>query len=299
MWMFAAFGVLMPAARPAKYTPKGDPRTMQIRSRRAQDLDILRALHMQGTLGRTIHTPDKDYEYRAYCKPEDFAWAVFDMILKIDYTKFKPETDNFADEEHHSFLMSVWSTYLRMISSKKHQDEYWRGQEHWSGTDYYNRSRNATYPHKNAGSKYTVPALPSGHKVEVESVELPPLAGDSRYSGLGYPEHRGSAADRDEYVPEVWVDPKPAVGSGDVMDEVDAVLDAHYESAAEALGYGDYANKSADDTAYTAYPDDAHDVEATEAETQLGHAGCDHGYGEAAKRRCIRRRRRAGTQATF
>ncbi len=282
MWMFAPFGVLMPAMRPEKYLPKGDLRTLQIRSRRAQDLDILRALYMQGQLGPTLHTPDKDYEYRAYCKPEDFAWAVFDMIMKIDYTKFKPETDNFSDHKLHSFYTQVWSLYLQQISSRRHQDEYWSGQGSWRGGEYFSHSRNATYPHRNAGTNYpsNVHALPSTGKVVGSEVELPdqPDWDVDRPTGTGYPKHRGGAADRDEYVAESWEGPAPAVGSGGVLAEVDAVLDAHYQSAAAALGYGEYADDDDD------------------PEIRMSHAGCAHGPGDAAKRRCLRRRRRAGVQ---
>jgi hypothetical protein len=293
MWIFAPFGVLMPAKRPEKYTPVGDLKTMQIRSRRGLDLDILRALYMQGQLGPTIHTPDKDYEYRAYCKPEDFAWAMFEMVTKIDYTKFKPETDNFADAKLHSFYTSVWSLYLSQISTKRHQHEYWRSESsRYSGPDYYNRSRNATYPHKNAnGTVPTVPALASGPT----TVELPPFSEvHEKHTGTGYPAHRGSAADRDEYVPETWDSPtqewpeegSAASASSDLLEEVDAILDAHYDSTAEVLGFGDHAAV-----------DDPDDDDGT-PEARLSHSECNHGFGEAAKRRCTRRRRRTGSQTS-
>lgn len=121
-----SFGILMPAIRPPKTVKAGDKRTMQIRARRRQDLDILRALYMQGELGESIHTPDKDYEYRAYCEPAAFAAAMYQMVMEIDYLKFKPTTDRFADDELHSAYNQIWSTVMRTLSSAKHRWEYWR-----------------------------------------------------------------------------------------------------------------------------------------------------------------------------
>lgn len=283
MWMFTGFGVLMPAARPAKYTPPNDPRTLQIRSRRRQDLDILRAMFMQGQLGPTLHTPDKDYEYRAYCKPEDFAWAVFEMIMKIDYTKFKPETDNFADNEHHAFLTSVWATYLNMISTKKHQAEYWDSVDKKWGeyddkhTDYFSGSRNATYPHKSGNDKFstaTPPPLPAGS----------PFSGEgTKNVGVGWPsEQRSSGADRDSYEPEVW-DLPVGKGEGSVLDEVDDVLNAHYDVVADIIRESE--------------SDKAHEEEMDGLAVRMSHANCEHGQSDVAKRRCLRRRRRSGVQA--
>ncbi len=124
MWMFTPFGILMPAIRPPRTVAANDPHTLQIRARREKDLDILRAKYMTNSLGATIYTPDKDYEYRAYCTPEAFAVAAMQMILEIDYLKFKPTTeDRFRDKELHSTYNSVWGAVLRNLSTKAHQDQ--------------------------------------------------------------------------------------------------------------------------------------------------------------------------------
>lgn len=131
MWVFASFGLLMPSTRPTKYTPAWDDRKLQIRARRAKDLDILRAKYMSDSLGETIHTPDKDYEYRAYCTHEAWAIGLMKMSLDINYDKFKPTANR--DHVYHTVLNSIWSVVINGLSTKKHQQEYWhsRGSDDW------------------------------------------------------------------------------------------------------------------------------------------------------------------------
>jgi hypothetical protein len=122
MWIATGFGFLMPAVRPAKTIRFGDDRTLQVRARRARDLDLLRAEYMQGKLGPTLHTPDKDYEYRAYCTPEAFAFAVAQMVMGIDYLKFKPTSlDRYEDAELHSMLNRIWSVVSQSMSTATHR----------------------------------------------------------------------------------------------------------------------------------------------------------------------------------
>lgn len=118
MWLFTSGGLLMPSARPPKTVPLGDDRTLQIRARRWRDLDRLRTEYMQGKLGPIMHTPKMDYEFRAYCTPEAFAWAVFQMIMGIDYQKFKPTTeDRYGDKELHTAYNAVWATVMTHLGS--------------------------------------------------------------------------------------------------------------------------------------------------------------------------------------
>ena len=112
MWIMTPFGILMPSDRTA-YTPEGDERTLQVRTRRARDLDILRALYLP-ELGETIHTPTFDYNYRAYCTREQFAAAMAKMVMDIDYEKFKPTTDRFDDNELHGVYNSIWGSVTRL-----------------------------------------------------------------------------------------------------------------------------------------------------------------------------------------
>lgn len=126
MWVMSSFGILMPAIRPPKTVKPGDSKTLQIRARRAKDLDILRALYMQRSLGPTLYTPSMDYEYRAYCEPAAFAMAMAKMVEDVDYLKFKPTTqDKFEDDDLHSCYNAIWGVVMAQLSTKTHQSEYW------------------------------------------------------------------------------------------------------------------------------------------------------------------------------
>ncbi len=124
MWLMTSFGILMPSLRPEKYTPDWDDRKLQIRARRSKDLDILRAEYMKGSLGGTIYTPDKDYEYRAYCTHEAWAIACMKLMMEIDYVKFKPTTDRYRDHRLHSVYNRIWGVVIADLSTKHHRDEY-------------------------------------------------------------------------------------------------------------------------------------------------------------------------------
>lgn len=136
MWIMTPFGVLMPCRIPPKHQNPKDPRTMQVRARRAKDLDILRALYMQGRLGQTLHTRDKDYEYRAYCTPEDLKIALCDMVDDAaTYDKFKPETLRFEDWDLYRTYNKIWNVVMDELSTDEHRDEYF-GKFKTVGTGY-------------------------------------------------------------------------------------------------------------------------------------------------------------------
>jgi hypothetical protein len=110
VWLMTSFGILMPAARPVDTVASGDPRTMQVRARRRVDLEVLRDEYMGDDLGEIIHTPDMDYNYRAYCTPEAFGAVVAQLVEEIDYLKFKPTTESrYKDALLHRVYDEIWS----------------------------------------------------------------------------------------------------------------------------------------------------------------------------------------------
>jgi hypothetical protein len=269
MWIGAPFGWLMPAERPAKYIPKGDTRTLQVRARRSKDLDLLRALYMQGTLGPTVYTADKDYEYRAYCEPADFAAAMFNMVMDIDYAKFKPTTSRFSDDQLHGMYNEMWATISARLSTKKHRDGYW--------SEYDKKFPPKKYVggtvSKSDGSTYT--SSSPGYPTQSPGKDLAVVESDDGWAGLQkwlYEAelHRPSAyrdtrPDRDEYLPEVWDEndiPSAVASSGipavdSLYAEIDKILD-------------DYKNEWND-----------HDM-------------CAHSPGRAGRRKCNNKRKRLG-----
>lgn len=115
MWVCASFGILMPSLIPEQFLAPGETRTIQVRTRRKQDLEILREEFMGEDLGPTIHTPLMDYNYRAYCTPDAWGRAMFKMSIQIDYIKFKPTTeDKYEDKDLHDVYNSMWGTITRL-----------------------------------------------------------------------------------------------------------------------------------------------------------------------------------------
>lgn len=124
MWIFTPGGILMPSLRPKDTIEPGDDRSMQVRSRRAVELDRFRREYCPD-MGETLYTPDFDYEYRAYVRPFDFASAVSNAVLDIDYEKFKPSViERYDDHELHCVYEDVWATVYKH-QSEKYNPTYW------------------------------------------------------------------------------------------------------------------------------------------------------------------------------
>lgn len=262
MWVMTSFGILMPAKRPEKYTPSWDDRTMQIRARCSHHLDILRAEYMKGALGETIYSPDKDYEYRAYCTPDSWAVAMMKMSLDIDYVKFKPTTYRYQDTKLHDVYNRIWGVVISMLGTRTHQHEYWHstgtgsapGSQPWRPEGTAGKSVTALGKGGAGGGTGWPDAPPAKARVKPSPHPRPQSSGggttvrtgpydwdDARSPmPLGYPKdysdyepgYRDTSADRDEYVPEVWDTPipgQPWTGVSGLSDEdlaaVDAVID--------------------------------------------------------------------------
>lgn len=116
-------GVYMPGLRPpGTYDPERDPRELQVRARRRQDLEILRRTHLP-ELGKTIRLRGTDYEYRAYCTRAQWGQALARIAEGIEYVKFK---DTARDDQLHRLYLSMWSTILTHLSRRPLG---WRGRD--------------------------------------------------------------------------------------------------------------------------------------------------------------------------
>lgn len=122
MWVMTSFGILMPSLRPPNTVAEGDTQTLQVRSRRRKDLEILRDEYMKDDLGPILGNedfpadhPPMDYNFRAYCTPEAFGVALTKITADIDFEKFKPTTESkYKDAELHSVYNAIWSTVCRL-----------------------------------------------------------------------------------------------------------------------------------------------------------------------------------------
>jgi len=114
MFVGTYFGLFMPGLRPNK--PADDPRDLQVRSRRAVDLDRLRDLYLP-ELGETLAIKGHDYQFRAYCTKAQWASALAMIAMDIDYTKFKdsPVKSRFRDHKLSSVYLKIWSATLNAL----------------------------------------------------------------------------------------------------------------------------------------------------------------------------------------
>lgn len=117
MWVMTSWGILMPGLRPDGTVDPGDDRTLQVRARRARDLDILRDRYMPNTLGDTIALPGTDYQYRAYCRPKAWGEALAQIGAGIDYVKFKETAvSRFGDWQLHDLYLRIWFAVNEALS---------------------------------------------------------------------------------------------------------------------------------------------------------------------------------------
>jgi hypothetical protein len=225
MWIMTPFGILMPAVRPADTIEPGDEMTMQVRSRRKKDLEILRDKYMGDKLGPIMHTPKFDYNYRAYCRPADFAAATSQMVLDVDYLKFKPTTESkYGDKSLHDVYNSIWGTVCRL------------------GTPYEGLYGKGTYGSKKYKGRYggsytwTESLDEVGRQVgstrRGKYIKTTAQDGSEKWIWHSYVE-----GDRDEYVDDEYdIDYVPG-GESDEVDvdaEISALVD-EYPSLADAI----------------------------------------------------------------
>lgn len=127
MWIMASFGILMPSLRPEGTVPPGDDRLIQVRARRARDLQIFRSDYCP-ELGDIIEIPYSDYEYRAYCTHEQLAAAMARLAMDVDFVKFKPTTETkYHDKQLHGVYNRIWSLLFGAISTDAHRRRYLQG----------------------------------------------------------------------------------------------------------------------------------------------------------------------------
>jgi len=81
MWLFCEAGFFSLVRK------GGGPDTLQVRTRCARDLVNLR--QWCPGLGTFTHTPNADYAYRALVSRQDFAAALSQMVMDVDYDNFK------------------------------------------------------------------------------------------------------------------------------------------------------------------------------------------------------------------
>jgi len=125
MWIMTSFGILMPAAIPAELDPEGG--LLQIRTRDRQTLvELKRQLpHLENI----HHTPEMDYQYRAYVPRAAFAAWLADYAAEIDYTKFKPTVDRYPRTARrlHDLYLRIWGEVYEAYQPRRRSErkDWW------------------------------------------------------------------------------------------------------------------------------------------------------------------------------
>lgn len=82
-----------------------------VRARVRSDLDALRARYLPA-LSATEVTSTRDYPYRGYCRPEDWAFAVARIALAIRYRNFKAEVLRTQGLAREALYARVWASMV-------------------------------------------------------------------------------------------------------------------------------------------------------------------------------------------
>lgn len=125
MWIFYSGGVIMPSERPADtFDAEHDNRVIQIRARAKSHLERLKEGGFFPEMGEVIFFPKTDYEYRTYCTRSQLAQIMTRLALDIDYTKFKPTTeDKWSDRKLHDLYNAIWSIFYTRYSTNRYLDQ--------------------------------------------------------------------------------------------------------------------------------------------------------------------------------
>lgn len=125
MWIFYSGGVIMPSERPADtFDAEQDDRVIQIRARAKSHLERLKEGGFFPQMGEIIFFPHTDYEYRVHCTRAQLAEVMTRLALDIDYTKFKPTTeDRWKDVKLHNLYNAVWGLFYDRYSTNRYLDQ--------------------------------------------------------------------------------------------------------------------------------------------------------------------------------
>lgn len=120
MWIMTKYGILMPAALPVEHRPRGlRACDLQVRSRDRDTLArVRREMRRRGLVTSAVRaTPTMDYEYRVYCRREDFAEWVRGQVREIDFLKFKPAAERVGGRDLYDLYAEIWYVIARHYDS--------------------------------------------------------------------------------------------------------------------------------------------------------------------------------------
>ena len=112
MWMFTTIGFF------SAVRDRDQPEWMSVRARVKADAEnlikvaqpILDAMHGEGAeVLKVTELKGRDYPYRVYLTPDEWALVAAKLTTDIEYTNFKDEVKKTQGKERASLYMGVWS----------------------------------------------------------------------------------------------------------------------------------------------------------------------------------------------
>jgi hypothetical protein len=117
MWLFTNIGFFSVVEKPYDI----EQGLITIRSRVRLDLEVLKTLYLP-SMTEIIESDDADYRFRCRVNKRDFAEAVPELIMNINYENFKDEICEVQGPERASLYSNIWGQAYE-LQSHRHDDQ--------------------------------------------------------------------------------------------------------------------------------------------------------------------------------
>ena len=109
MWLITNFGFFSVVQKPRDR----DAQTVTIRSRVNKDLETLKERYLP-QMGPILEGAGTDYEYRATAERSEFANALLQIGLDIDYDNFKNSVAKNQGHERENLYHKIWNVLYKL-----------------------------------------------------------------------------------------------------------------------------------------------------------------------------------------
>jgi hypothetical protein len=117
MWLFTNIGFFSVVEKPYDI----EQGLISIRSRVRLDLEVLKTLYLP-SMTEIIESDDADYRFRCRVNKRDFAEAVPELIMNINYENFKDEIFEVQGPERASLYSNIWGQAYE-LQSHRHDNQ--------------------------------------------------------------------------------------------------------------------------------------------------------------------------------
>lgn len=116
MWLFTNIGFFSVVEKPYDI----EQGLITIRSRVRLDLEVLKTLYLP-SMAEIIESDDADYRFRCRLNKRDFAEALPELIMNINYENFKDEIFEVQGPERASLYSNIWGQAYELQTNRHEQ----------------------------------------------------------------------------------------------------------------------------------------------------------------------------------